>query len=150
MRYTKYILILFVGILSSTAFAQKDKRNFDKDKYESARVAFITNRLDLKSDQAEKFWPMFKKYNEDKERIMRSMSSINKEADGDLTEEKAVELISKRFVIQKEMLDLDKAFMDKITSVLTHIQAYKLGGVNRDFAKQIYRMHQRRDQSSNN
>lgn len=150
MKHTKYILILLIGLLSSTAFAQKNQKQFDREKYESARVAFITNRLELKTDQAEKFWPIFNKYNEDRENMMRRMSAINKESDGDVTEAKAKELIRKRFAIQKEMLDLEKGFMDNVTSVLSHTQALKLGGVNRDFARQIYRMNQRGDQRGNN
>lgn len=149
MKHIKYILILLISLLTSNAFAQRDQKQFDREKYESARVAFITNRLELKSDQAEKFWPIFNKYNEDKEKLMRGMSAIYKESDGDVSEAKAKELINKRFTIQKEMLDLDREFMDKVTSVLSHTQALKLGGVNRDFARQIYRMNQRGDQRGN-
>lgn len=150
MKYKKYILCLLLGLLGSAAFAQRDQQGFDREKYESARVAFITNRLDLKTEQAEKFWPIFNKYNEDKEKLMRSMSAINKESDGDVTEAKAKELINKRFTIQKEMLDLDKEFMNKITSVLSHTQALKLGGANRDFVRRIYRMNQRGEQRDYN
>lgn len=150
MKYKKYILFLLLGLLGSAAFAQRDQQGFDREKYESARVAFITNRLDLKTEQAEKFWPIFNKYNEDKEKLMRNMSAINKESDGDVTEVKAKELINKRFTIQKEMLDLDKEFMNKITSVLSHTQALKLGGANRDFVRRIYRMNQRGEQRDYN
>lgn len=150
MKYKKYILFLLLGLLGSAAFAQRDQQDFDREKYESARVAFITNRLDLKTEQAEKFWPIFNKYNEDKEKLMRNMSAINKESDGDVTEVKAKELINKRFTIQKEMLDLDKEFMNKITSVLSHTQALKLGGANRDFVRRIYRMNQRGEQRDYN
>jgi hypothetical protein len=100
----------------------------------------------LKTEQAEKFWPLFKQYNEDKEKLMRSMSAIYKESDNEVSEAKAKELINKRFTIQEEMLDLDKAFIGKVTSVLSHTQVLKLGEANRDFARRIYRMNPRGDQ----
>jgi len=150
MKHKKYILFLLLGLLGSSAYAQREQQGFDREKYESARVAFITNRLDLKTEQAEKFWPIFNRYNEDKEKLMHNMSAINKESDGDVTEAKARELINKRFTIQKEMLDLDKEFMNKVSSVLSHTQALKLGGANRDFVRRIYRMNQRGDQRDQN
>lgn len=150
MKYKKYILFFLLGLLGSTAFAQREQQAFDREKYESARVAFITNRLDLKTEQAEKFWPLFKEYNEDKEKLMQKMSAINRESDNDVSEAKAKELINKRFTIQTEMLDLDKAFINKVTSVLSHTQVLKLGAANRDFVRRIYRMNQRGDQREKN
>ncbi|AFL85841.1 hypothetical protein Belba_3337 [Belliella baltica DSM 15883] len=150
MKNIKYLLTFLLAVLSFSVFSQREQKQFDREKYESARVAFITNRLDLKTNQAEKFWPIFNKYNEEKEKMIRNMSAINKESEGDVTEAKAKELIARRFDIQEEILDLEKKFMNDVTSVLSHTQALKLGGVNRDFVRQIYRMNQRGGQRGNN
>ncbi|MCH7396421.1 hypothetical protein MM236_00410 [Belliella sp. DSM 107340] len=143
MKNLKFILPILFVLISSSIFAQRNEQKFDREKYESARVAFITNRLDLKPEQAEKFWPLFNKYNEDRERMMRELSNINKQSEGDLNESKAKELISERFKIQQSILDLEKDFTQDISKVVSSSQALKLGGVSRDFVRQIYRMNQR-------
>ncbi|MCH7414278.1 Spy/CpxP family protein refolding chaperone [Belliella sp. R4-6] len=143
MKNTIFILLILFTLFSSSVFAQRTQHQFDREKYESARVAFITNRLDLKPEQAEKFWPLFNKFNEEREQMMREMSKINKESEGDVNESKAQELINKRFKIQQSMLDLEKSFTKDISKVISPSQALKLGGVSRDFVRQIYRMNQR-------
>jgi hypothetical protein len=136
---TLFLLLTMAGI----AFAQRPQ-SFDKDKLEAARVAFITNRLDLKPDQAEKFWPLFNQFNESRGQLMGQISTINKSSEGESNETKAKEMIKERMMLQQKLLDLEKEFMDNITKVIQPSQALRLGGVNREFTKQVYRMQQNR------
>jgi GTPase involved in cell partitioning and DNA repair len=134
-------LIAVMMFLGNTAFAQKPTTEYDKEKLEAARVAFITNRLDLKPEQAEKFWPLFNQYNEERTMMMNNVSSLNRESMQDLTEARATEIIQKRFLIQQQLLEREKVFMGEITRVISPQQAIKLGGVNREFTRQVYQRH---------
>jgi len=131
-------VILFLGL---AAYAQKPTTEYDKEKLEAARVAFITNRLDLKPEQAEKFWPLFNQYNEERTKMMDKVSSLNRESMQEITEARAKEIIQKRFSIQQQLLDREKIFMEEITKVISLQQAIKLGGVNREFTRQVYQRH---------
>lgn len=133
-----HTFILFLGF---GAYAQKPTTEYDKEKLEAARVAFITNRLDLKPEQAEKFWPLFNQYNEERTNMMNKVSSLNRESMQELTENRANEIIQKRFSIQQQLLDREKVFMEEITKVISPQQAIKLGGVNREFTRQVYQRH---------
>ncbi len=137
------LTLLFVFTLMGVANAQRPQ-SFDKEKLEAARVAFITNRLDLKPEQAEKFWPLFNQFNESRNQLMGEISTINRNSVGETNESKAKEMIKERLVLQQKLLDLEKDFMDNITKVIQPSQALKLGGVNREFTKQVYRMQQNR------
>lgn len=128
-------VILFLGL---AVYAQKPTTAYDKEKLEAARVAFITNRLDLKPEQAEKFWPIFNQYNEERTKMMDKVSSLNRESMQEITEARAKEIIQKRFSIQQQLLDREKNFMEEITKVISLQQAIKLGGVNREFTRQVY------------
>lgn len=132
------VVILFLGM---AAYAQKPTTEYDKEKLEAARVAFITNRLDLKPEQAEKFWPLFNQYNEERRKMMGKVSTLNRESMQELTETRAKEIIQKRFSIQQQLLAREKLFMDEITKVISPQQAIKLGGVNREFTRQVYQRH---------
>jgi hypothetical protein len=131
-------VMLFFG---NFAFAQRTSTEYDKEKLEAARVAFITNRLDLKPDQAEKFWPLYNQYNEERRVMMDKVSSLNRESMQDISEERANEIIQKRFSMQQKLLDREKSFMDEIVKVISPQQAIKLGGVNREFTRQLYQRH---------
>jgi Spy/CpxP family protein refolding chaperone len=127
-----------------TGYAQRGRgEDVDREKLESARVAFITNRLSLTSDQAEKFWPIYNKHNESRREYMSELHRISREAGDNPSEAKAKELIDRRFQIQEDMFKDEKAFMKEITKVITSVQAFKLSEANRDFTRQIYQMQRR-------
>lgn len=134
-------------VVSTSLMAQQRRtpdrqqdRSYDKEKLESARIAFITNRLSLTPAQAEKFWPLYNQNMEKRSELMREMTRINRTDTKDITETRATELINRKLEIQQNLLDIEKSFMREITGVISPAQALQLGGVNRDFTRQLYRM----------
>jgi Spy/CpxP family protein refolding chaperone len=139
----KRLLIIVFALSFSSSYAQRPSgQHYDKEKLEAARIAFITNRLDLKSAQAEKFWPLYNKYNEERGEIMGQISEINRNSTQEINDAKAKEMIQQRLKLQQQLLDKEKVFMEEITRIITPVQAIKLGSVNREFTRQVYRMHQ--------
>jgi biopolymer transport protein ExbB/TolQ len=141
----KFPIIFLLTILSVSVLAQRN-RQVDKEKLEAARVAFITNRLSLSPEQAEKFWPLFNEFQDKRNGMMRELRGISKKGEEDISNSQARELIKKRFDIQENLLAAEKVFLSKIANELSHVQALKLNEVNRDFTRHIYRM-QKRDRS---
>lgn len=133
-----YILILFIGIPS---YAQKETSSrYSQEKLESAKVAFVTKRLDLSPQQAEKFWPLYNQHNEERRKLMRQINELSNAVNADIDDKQALELINRKFELKKEILDLENAFTKKIVEIISPVQAIKLSDVNRDFARHIYRM----------
>jgi hypothetical protein len=147
MKKILIMALLALWVVPTLVLAQKTEASYDKEKLESARVAFITNRLDLKPEQAEKFWPLFNKYNDERSQMMEQLSSLNRNSMEETSDAKAKEIIQQRFALQQKMLDNERQFMDAITKVITPVQAVKLSGVNREFTRQVYRMNQGRRHS---
>lgn len=141
--YLIFISIMVLGI--GNVFGQRPQSQYDKEKLESARVAFITNRLDLKPEQAEKFWPEFNKFSEEKGNFMDTLSKINRAADGAVSDAEAKKMIDQKFVLQQKILDREKAFMGEIIKVISPTQAVKLSSVNREFTRHVYRINQKRN-----
>ena len=143
----KNILIIILMLISTSLMAQQRRtserqqdRTFDKEKLESARIAFITNRLSLTPTQAEKFWPLFNQNMEKRSELMREMTRINRTDTKEISDSRATELINRKLEIQQNLLDIEKSFMKEITGVISPAQALQLGSVNRDFTRQLYRM----------
>lgn len=123
--------------------AQKgEKSNYDKEKLESAKVAFITQRLDLSPEQAEKFWPAYNQHSKEKRSLMRQIDRLVENGEG-MSNEQANQVIAKRFELQQQILDLEKTFLKNIVKIISPVQAIKLDDVNKDFARHIYRMQKR-------
>jgi hypothetical protein len=136
----KLAIILLLLCSTSPLLAQRTERQFDREKLEAARVAFITNRINLTASQAEKFWPLFNEHMEERGELMREMSEINRKASDQISDRQATELMEKRFQLQEKMLEREKTFMRSITDVISPAQALQLSNVHRDFTRQLYRM----------
>jgi Spy/CpxP family protein refolding chaperone len=137
-------VVLFL-LFSMVSFAQKPDRNYDKDKLESARVAYITNRIDLKPEQAEKFWPLYNQYQEERSKMMDEISSLNQKGNTSISDAEAKNVVNNRLEKQQQMLDMEKKFMKDAQEVISPSQAVKLHGINRQFTRHLYRMNQGRN-----
>ncbi|MFD1064215.1 sensor of ECF-type sigma factor [Winogradskyella litorisediminis] len=62
------ITLLFIGLIS---FAQPQRNGQMRDKIKAQKVAFITEKLELTTDEAEKFWPIYNAFEESTYRIKR-------------------------------------------------------------------------------
>ncbi|NVJ85562.1 MAG: hypothetical protein HWE15_04610 [Algoriphagus sp.] len=138
------LLLFFLFLVVNLSFGQR-RGNIDSEKLEAARVAFITTRLDLSTEQAEKFWPIFNEFNKKREANLKKIAGLNpKNQEEDLTEDQAKQLITQRFTIQKEMIKEEEEFVEKVSQVISYQQVLKLNGLNRDFARMLYQ-RQRQD-----
>ncbi len=142
-------IILFL-LFSMASYAQGPNRNYDKDKLESARVAYITNRIDLKPEQAEKFWPLYNQYQEERSKMMEEISSLNQKANTTISDAEAKNVVNSRLERQQQMLDIEKKFMTEVQEVISSSQAVKLHGINRQFTRHLYRMNQGRHRGGKN
>lgn len=131
----KYTALLWFLFIACTAMAQRP--TYDKEQLQAARIAFITSRLDLKPEQAEKFWPLFNRFSENKESIMREIGALSDSAI-DLSEEEAKSRINNRFLLQQKLIDEERKFVEDISKVITYNQTLKLNNIARDFTRQIY------------
>lgn len=131
-----YLTLLFL-LTAGTVMAQRPNQNIDPEKLQAARIAFITSRIDLKPEQAERFWPIFNKYTEQREVSMKSISQLNRGSDA-ITEEEAKTRIQKRLQLQQKLIDDEKVFVSEISKVITSKQVLMLHDIARDFNRYIY------------
>ena len=72
----KYILILFVMIGSFSGLKAQDGDETRAEKIQALKIAFITQKLQLTADEAQKFWPVYNQYDNE----IRIFNSIIKMA----------------------------------------------------------------------
>ncbi|WP_114749358.1 periplasmic heavy metal sensor [Pleomorphovibrio marinus] len=140
----KIILLIFVTLLVFESWAQRGRGGpADREKLEAAKVAFITKKLDLSPEQAEKFWPLFNQHDQKRRQHMKAIHQLGREAEEGVSDQRAKELISKRFELQEKILQQEKAFIQSLEGILSPMQALRLHEANREFTRQIYRMQGR-------
>lgn len=142
-RNTFAILLLFIGAVS-TAQAQRRSEEEIK-KIQDAKVAIITNRLNLTPEQSTGFWPVYNEYSQKRREIHRAQRKIinEKKAEGQNDEQVLGNLKEVQDLKQKE-LDLEKEYQNKFLKVITASQVIELYKAERTFNDMlIQRLKQR-------
>ncbi len=91
MKQTLLILIIsFTGFTSITA---QDNREQRIEKVQALKVAFITQKLSLTTDEAQRFWPVYNRYEADIKQVM-----MNNKTGGDaIDNEEKILNVKKRY-----------------------------------------------------
>jgi Spy/CpxP family protein refolding chaperone len=143
----KYTIILFL-LIASVSYAQKGKR-FEKIK--AHKTAFITDRLDLTSSEAEKFWPVYNVYEKklhqlevvDKKQLIKGI--VRRGGVDNLSEKEAEQKLSEFENIQETIHQTQKEKFAKIQKILSAKKVLKLYKAEQDFKKELFkRLRERR------
>lgn len=135
-KYTLFLVCLML-LVSVNAIAQRPSQQIDPERLQAARIAFITSRIELSPVQAEKFWPIFNKYTDSREKAMRQLGELNR-GTAEISEEEAQRRIQKRFELQEKLLRDEQAFVAEVSKVLDYKQILRLNSIARDFTRHIY------------
>lgn len=68
----KYLLILSLACISFFAKAQGDDPAKKADKIQALKTAFITQKLQLTSEEAQKFWPVYGNYEREISQLLKN------------------------------------------------------------------------------
>ena len=118
---------------------------FDKkrDKIERKKIAFITKELDLSSEEAQAFWPIYNSYSDKKEELNKKrIKEFNKmeENRSSLTEKEIGYIIDNQFKIAQEALDLRVNYNKEFQKVISNSQISQLFQAELEFRKKLLRI----------
>lgn len=126
--------ILIIGILAfigTGLFAQNPKA---KEKIESARIGFITERLGLTPQQAERFWPLYNEFRERNRAAATDFNSFRSTIDvNEMTDEQSQRLVELDLQLKQRRLDLEKEYSKRMLGVISNQQVASLKRAERDF-----------------
>ena len=74
----KNILILLILLISSNIYAQPPVKKAEmKEKIKSLKISFITENLELTSEEAQQFWPVYNNYESRIIKLRHEDGSVN-------------------------------------------------------------------------
>ena len=132
MKTTSRIFLLFVlmALGNLSAIGQKPENHKERmERYRSMKIAFFTEKLDLSPEEAEKFWPLYNKYEQDKDELRSNRMIRSKEFAEQfeqLSESQAEEIIDNHIENRKKELQLDIAFNTDLKRILPARKIMKL------------------------
>jgi len=140
-----YLISLFLLILTSTniiAQHQGDNARNQQDrrqKIETYKIGFITEKLNLTPQEAQKFWPVYYEYRAKKQEIQKSIAGKYKDyrLSEEATEKQATELIDSSLIEMQANLDLAKNYYGKLKGLLPPQKIVLLFNAERQFRREL-------------
>lgn len=139
------LVIFIMGFVCSLNAQQWDQpRNIqqNKERIEAQKVAFITDRLDLSVDEAERFWPVYNNYKNQLEanrKAWREANKITPEDIDEMTDTEAMDISQAQLVHEQEMLDLRKELINNMKGVIPPQKVLKLLEAEKEFRVELMR-----------
>ena len=135
-------LILIALICFTTILSAQEKDKWEKIK--SLKVAFITDRLELSSKEAQNFWPVYNEYEEKRHVLWEKEHSQIKNKIRDvepLSDKEATALLALYLDFEKEEENLDNSFLKEISKVISPKKTLLLLKSEEDFKRQLIKQY---------
>lgn len=130
----KVLFLVITVILSNISIAQppppplgpppppKDHKQIEKrENIEAQKVAFLTKKLDLSPEEAQKFWPVYNQYDNKLQELRKKRREDMKNAKENfesMTDKEIEQLVDNEIVFRQKELDIQKEYHAKFKSVL--------------------------------
>ena len=127
-------------VLSSTALAQPGGERPKKQKIEELKIAFITNELDLTSEEAQKFWPIYNELDDKLHAENRKQRDIHHDLESNAASYSEADFKSKSETMLASSIreaELIKEYHSKIAGAIGYKKATKLLSLEREFKREL-------------
>ncbi|SDW80000.1 hypothetical protein SAMN05444411_102201 [Lutibacter oricola] len=142
MKKALLILIVFITSISVTT-AQKMSR----ERIKLLKTSYITDAIDLTSNEAEKFWPVYNKYNTKIQTIkynlengsLKGVRGAGNNGIDDLSEAEASKIIEARLSKEIEISKQKTEMIKELRKIISAKKILKLHKAERDFNRRLLR-----------
>jgi len=138
----KKLLIVGVWLLSSWAAMGQDQTENEQDpkvleKINALRIAYISEKLGLTTEQAEKFWPVYREFSDKRRDLRQELIVARKDLKQGQDPDKDAKIMNLGLELKQRELDLEKTYSDRLLKVITAKQILSLRKAEGDFQQLI-------------
>jgi Spy/CpxP family protein refolding chaperone len=139
-------LLIFIAFLSSFSSKAQIKRG-SFEKIRSFKIAYLTDELNLTENEAQKFWPIYNKYDKKMMQLHREERfSIRKKilSNGgidSLSEKRSKEIFDRIQAINKQKNEIRTSFHDKVSKILSFKKILTLEISEHEFNRKLMGKH---------
>lgn len=134
----KKILIILVALISFAGAGMgqdKDPKNAEAGRLQAYKIAFLTKRLNLTPDEAQRFWPIYNQY----EQELRQARIENRQKNGDVIE------------VEEKILNIRKKYNGEFGKAINPDKINLLFRSEKEFGNIVQKeLMERRQQNPNN
>ncbi|RYU78183.1 hypothetical protein [Hymenobacter persicinus] len=135
----KYLLRTLLALLllaagPGTAAAQGGRR---LSQLENAKIAYLTEKISLTQDQAQKFWPVYNEFAGKRRDLNRRMRQLRISDTESLSDQQIRDNLTQALTLRQSEVNLEKEYFERFQKVLSIRQVGKLFQAEREFTKEV-------------
>lgn len=142
------ITLLLSMVLLVPALAQDEELPKDakaKEKIIAARIAYITEKLNLTPAEAEKFWPIYNEFDQKRKDLRVEAKDLRNTPDpAKSKEENDKNAIAQQHQLRQRELDLERDYSKRLLDVVSAQKVRALPKTEKDFRDLLLRQIQQR------
>ena len=131
-QITLFILLLAFGLNLNA----QDRKEMIREKIESRKIAFLSERLDLTPETSQEFWPLYNAYNAEMEEAQSEIRPLLKR---DMSDEDANALLDKMLEHETNVLSIKKKYVAEMREVVGAENTLKFFKLDREFKEKMLR-----------
>jgi hypothetical protein len=143
----KLIVVICISLFFSISLqAQMSKEG--RDKIKALKIAYLTEQINLTTDEAQKFWPIYNAYIKEQIKIrnnyrdtLRKNSIKNKVSS--LDENEAKKLVNLKLQTDKDLYESQIKFVKKVVGVISYKKIIQLQIAEMEFGRKLMRKYKR-------
>ncbi|MEZ0609356.1 hypothetical protein ACAW74_12610 [Fibrella sp. WM1] len=131
-------LFLAILLLTTLSLTHAEAQN-GSQKIESAKIGYITNRLNLTTEQAPQFWAVYNEYNGRKKELNRKIRQLTGEntKQGIIDDKAALSNLKEINAARQSLGELDDQYMSRFLKVISPQQLQELYKAERNFNRML-------------
>ncbi len=141
------ILTLFICF---NAYSQRDGKM--QERIKAQKVAFITERLDLSSEEAQKFWPIYNAFEDKVTKMRRNDLREVRQAmqKGNLSNSEAQQVLDQFMNVEEQLFEAKKLLVKDLRNVIPPQKIIQLKTAEDAFNKKLMKILQQRREKMQN
>lgn len=149
------IAILTIGLLIFTqtqATAQKKEDDDRWERYRNEKVAFFTTNLDLTTEEAQKFWPVYNQMEKemfDFQQKRHELEDNVRNVDENLSNKELIKLTREHVALGKTEAEVQEKYNEEFLKILPPIKVIKLYKTEYEFRIYMFRKYRDRSKEEN-
>lgn len=145
--------IIVFTILATFCVMNISAQNANRQRLDAYKIAFFTKRLNLTSQEAEKFWPVYNEFQDNKTKIQLERHELNRnfnQNELNMSEREMTEAGDKFVGLESREAALAQEFHTRIKTILSPVKILRLYQAENQFRQQLLNELRDRNQVRNN
>ena len=137
--FRSILLLSLLTALPTVAQPGAGDRQGRMSQLENARIAYLTEKISLTQDQAQRFWPVYNEFTAKRRELNRRLRQLRTDDPDALSDAQIKEDLTLALALRQQEVSLEKDYFDKFQKVLSIRQVGKLFQAERQFTKEVLR-----------